>query len=849
MTIRSRGRAIAAVAALAALTLACGDDGDPGGTTPAAISQVVVDPPAPTLNSLGGTLQLTAEARDASGARVSVPAADFSWSSSAPGIVSVDASGRVEALASGTATISASPAGSSVSGSSAVTVDQSAASIVVTLDRDSIVSGSNAQATAAVTDAGGSPLTTSSPTWSSSAPLVATVDGSGRITGVSDGTAIIAASEDGVIQGADLVVVRRDLVVGRDTLWSGDVVAGDVTVPAGITVTLAGDTRVDVAGTLTLAGTIAGDCTALRIEGEAVAVVSGTLTNVCVAQARGGVDAPGVVLDLPGGIDLTDGTVVSSGPITLQSAPGATPVLGREPQSGATSSAAQSAFAGIIDLTRSELRTDPSTAPSQDDPADPRADGSPATIIANARVRLDRTTIQAQAGGAGAIVSQTASTDIVVAGGPGGAGGSVHIVIPPTGVLDIATTQGPSSLIAGDGGPGGPASGTAEENGSLPRAPGVEAFGGRGGEGGSVRIEAPALLDGPLDGLTTQVGFGARGGNATAVASRGVDATSAQDAQPGGDANAEAGEGGDAGGLSGGYQGQPLPPGRTGGPGGVARATAGDGGDGIRERPAGAAGGTATARAGTSGDSWQTPGVVGADALADGGNGGAGADVCAASNDTGIFGQVAVVSDPAGSDAFILDAGTGSGISLLLKVFFGDAGPGGPGGDGGSLGARGGRGGFGQNVEAPEGVGGVGLGGNGGAGGDGSPPGSGGEPGASVVGLDGAPIGQPTFTRGAGGAACGSSLRLRPLAQTGSAQQIAITGSDPWVDVTGTLGEDGVITATGRGTVAGVDDVLVEFSGTWDAAARTLVGTYTVDSERVIDPGHPTVYSVNVQGN
>ena len=834
---------------VAAAVSACGSD-DGGGTSPPVIASVTVNPPVTVLTSLGATFQFSAQAFDASGDPISVAAGDFAWTSSAPAVASVAAGGMVEAIAAGQATIRAQPTGSSISGSSTVTVDQAAATIAVTLDQDSITAGRTAQATAAATDASGAPVAGSAPTWSSSDPAVATVDATGVVTGVSDGEALITATEDGATGQASLVVVRPDLAVGADTVWTGDVIVGDLSVPAGVTVTLATDIDVDVGGAAIIAGTLTGDCTALRVEGPGTARVSGTVSNVCVAQPAGGADAPGVTFELPAGMDFTDATVTSSGPITVRSLGPAQPfgpltVSGN----GAVRPVAQQQIPpGFIDLTRADFRQNPVTAPAAPDGTLTPPHGANVTLQGNLRIRLDRTTIQAQAGGAGSRRIETNSTDLFVVGGSGGNGGSVEILLPETGLLDLSTTNGPTTLIGADGGPGGPGSGTADPNGSLPRAPSVEAFGGNGGDGGGVRIQGTASLQGSLDGLLSQVGFGGRGGNATAIAADGVDATADQDAQPGGLADASAGQGGDAGSLIGGYVGQPLPDQRDGGRGGVAQATAGNGGDGIRERPAGAAGGDALATAGSSGTSWQTAGVPGGDAVADGGWGGAGADVCAASNDTGIFGQVAVLSDPAGSDDQMLDAGSGSGISLLLRIFFGDAGPGGPGGDGGALGARGGPGGFGQNTQAARGAGFLGPGGNGGDGGRGTPGGAGGAAGFDRVPALPNGLGDPIFQIGRSGSDCSSSLFGTPLAQS-QGQPIAITGSAPWVDVNGTLAEDGSITATGRGTVAGVDDILVEFQGTWTAATKSLVGTYTIDSEKVIDANHPTIYSVNVQGN
>ena len=76
---------------------------------------------------------------------------------------------------------------------------------------------------------------------------------------------------------------------------------------------------------------------------------------------------------------------------------------------------------------------------------------------------------------------------------------------------------------------------------------------------------------------------------------------------------------------------------------------------------------------------------------------------------------------------------------------------------------------------------------------------------------------------------------------------MAVTGTAPWIDVEGTMNEDGSFTATGRGTMAGVPNILGKFTGTWDGTAGTLVGDYSMDEEKAITAGHPLVYRVEVE--
>ena len=144
----------------------------PGTPAPPAPTTTRVDV-TPTSASLvtGRTQQLTATARDASGAVR--PDRVFTWSSSAPAVATVDASGLVTAVGPGSATITARADG--VSGSASITVtapapapvsrvEVSPATLRIYEDRDD--GPTEAVLTASLFDAGDNPLTGRSCTWS-----------------------------------------------------------------------------------------------------------------------------------------------------------------------------------------------------------------------------------------------------------------------------------------------------------------------------------------------------------------------------------------------------------------------------------------------------------------------------------------------------------------------------------------------------------------------------------------------------------------------------------------------------------------------------------------------------------
>jgi uncharacterized protein YjdB len=163
---------------------------------PAPVATVTVTPSTAEVE-VGGAQQLAATLRDAAGNTLT--GRTVTWQSSAPGIAAVDGSGRVTALAPGEATITATSEGKS--GTARITVPTPppapVASVTVSPSTGEITVGGTLQLTATPRDAAGNPLTGRTITWQSSAPAVATVDGSGRVTAVAPGTATISATAEG----------------------------------------------------------------------------------------------------------------------------------------------------------------------------------------------------------------------------------------------------------------------------------------------------------------------------------------------------------------------------------------------------------------------------------------------------------------------------------------------------------------------------------------------------------------------------------------------------------------------------------------------------------------------------
>src|SRR5882762_2995554 len=157
------------------------------------VASVTVSPAAASLTA-GATTQLTATPQDANGTALSGRA--VTWATSNVAAATVSASGLVTGVAAGSATITATTEGKSAT--SAVTVTNvPVASVTVAPAIVSFVVGATVQLTATPKDALGNPLSGRVVTWSSNAPGVAAVSGTGLVTGLGVGAVTLTATSEG----------------------------------------------------------------------------------------------------------------------------------------------------------------------------------------------------------------------------------------------------------------------------------------------------------------------------------------------------------------------------------------------------------------------------------------------------------------------------------------------------------------------------------------------------------------------------------------------------------------------------------------------------------------------------
>lgn len=184
-------------------TFACADSGGPGGgdgTDPVQVASVTLSGGTPEVD-VGASFRMDATALDADGQELS--GRTFTWSSTATDVATVDGSGLVIAVGSGTATIRASTGGRS--GSFEMTVREAGvAQVVVSPDTATREVHGGLQMVAVALTASGDTLEERTVTWTTSDSAVVRITDDGVATFVGEGAAQIAAEIEGVADTATL---------------------------------------------------------------------------------------------------------------------------------------------------------------------------------------------------------------------------------------------------------------------------------------------------------------------------------------------------------------------------------------------------------------------------------------------------------------------------------------------------------------------------------------------------------------------------------------------------------------------------------------------------------------------
>lgn len=237
------------------------------------------------------------------------------WTSSNTNVATVDANGKVTAVANGTAVITASTVDGGFTAQCTVTVSEDKPEVVavenVSLDKKTLTVeiGESEKLTATVKPDNAA---NKNVTWSSNDEDVASVDANGRVTAISRGTATITVrTEDGNFAAQCKVTVTDPDATSTDT----------ETKPDGSTVTTVEDvngssssTTVDANGVVDTSVTLSDSAVSDATKNDTAVI----LPMVGVTASKDMNTAPSVTVDLPGStpvqveipvLDMTPGTV------------------------------------------------------------------------------------------------------------------------------------------------------------------------------------------------------------------------------------------------------------------------------------------------------------------------------------------------------------------------------------------------------------------------------------------------------------------------------------------------------------------------------------------------------------
>jgi uncharacterized protein YjdB len=180
----------------------------------------------PTAIAVGKTGQATATILDTDGSPTTGRA--VTWTSSAPAVATISATGVITGISVGSSTITATSAG--VSGSTQVSITPAAvASVSIVLGTSTVVQNQTTPSAVTLRDANNNVLTGRIVTYASSAPAVATVSASGVVSAVAPGTAVISATSEGQTGNANLTVTAAPVATVTVALAASTITVGKTT--------------------------------------------------------------------------------------------------------------------------------------------------------------------------------------------------------------------------------------------------------------------------------------------------------------------------------------------------------------------------------------------------------------------------------------------------------------------------------------------------------------------------------------------------------------------------------------------------------------------------------------------
>jgi uncharacterized protein YjdB len=316
-----------------AIVVAACTGATPDQVTSPQIASVSITPPTTTV-SIGAQAPLQAFVRDGSGN--SIGGAEVFWSVEDPSVATVSSTGIVTGVALGSTQVAASSNGKS--GIATITVQKiPVATVVVTPPHVDASPGGKTQLSATAFDAGQNPLPERLISWSTSNAAVATVNASGLVTAVGQGSASISATSEGKSGSATVTVSQAavssvavtptplSMSVGQSTQLTatltdsaGNVLNGRVVTWASsntgvATVSAQGAVTAVAAGTATITATSEGK------SGSAALTISNVAVGSVTVQPQGPEILVGANVQLTATVRDVNGVIVTNRVVTWSS--------------------------------------------------------------------------------------------------------------------------------------------------------------------------------------------------------------------------------------------------------------------------------------------------------------------------------------------------------------------------------------------------------------------------------------------------------------------------------------------------------------------------------------------------
>ncbi len=263
--------------------------------TPAVLTSIVVSNPS-IANGLTQQLSATGVYSDTTTTDITNA---VTWSSASTTVATVSASGFATGLSLGTSIMTATLG--SISGSATVTITSAVLqSIAVTPSVPTVAKGLTQQLTATGTYSDASTQTLTGLTWTSATPSVATVNGTGLASTLTQGTSIISVTS-GLISGNTTLTVGPAVVQSIAITPANTIIAKDVTQQFVATGTFTDNSTADISSISTWSSDTTAVVTISSMTGLATGLTIGSATiNAAVGGILGStsltVRPPGTVV-------------------------------------------------------------------------------------------------------------------------------------------------------------------------------------------------------------------------------------------------------------------------------------------------------------------------------------------------------------------------------------------------------------------------------------------------------------------------------------------------------------------------------------------------------------------------